>query len=106
MARLVVNFFSQFFNERLVADDCTCEELEAVLARKKYLVTYMIKLPDILRRDNTLCEERCRRLFEEKHFIDHRIQGPIKLAHAGAIYGCICSLYDYISFLINNNAVK
>lgn len=65
MARLLVNFFSQFFNEKLVySDECTCEELEEVLWKKNYLIKYMLKLPDILKQDNTLCEERSKRLFE------------------------------------------
>lgn len=56
MVRLVVNFFSQFFSETIVSDECTIQEITYVLSKKNYLIKYMIKLPDILKKDNTLCE--------------------------------------------------
>lgn len=66
----------------------------------------MLKLPDILKQDNTLCQQRSKKLFEEKHFIDHRIHSAHKHLLTDILYICIDSLHTYISFLINNSLIK
>lgn len=66
----------------------------------------MLKLPDIIKQDNKLCQSRVANLFSEKHQIDHLIHMSIKHALTDSLYICVDSLHSYISFLINNNVVR
>lgn len=64
MAKSLVKFFSQFFCDWSTSDELTNAELEFILVKPNYLNQYMIRLPEILKKDNTLCEDRCTSLFE------------------------------------------
>jgi hypothetical protein len=107
MLRLLVSFFSQFLPDPITnSDECIPWELLSLLRKKNYLIKYMLKLPEILKRDSTLSSEKCRQLFDNKHRIDHQLQSSHQNLLADPLYAFVGCLHDYISFLINANLAK
>lgn len=64
-----------------------------------------MKLPDILRKKNTLCEDRCKALFEQYQILNNKLKKNSSKIYQDNNYLFINQLYHYIYFLLDNDMV-